>query len=92
MPPFALWLQGRDEIARVVCSATGIGCEGSRLRPDRGQRLPGVRPVPAERPDGGYEPWALQVLEISRRADRGLNSSSTPRLFPLFGLPTRLDA
>ena len=39
-------------------------------------------------------PWALQVLELSGRPDRRADaSSSTPRrLFPLFGLPPRLDA
>jgi hypothetical protein len=40
-------------------------------------------------PNGkGYEPWALQVLELS--GDRIVEFSfflDTARLFPLFGLP-----
>ena len=41
----------------------------------------------------GYEPWALQVLEV---ADDGIAELTffldTDTLFPLFGLPPRLDA
>ena len=41
----------------------------------------------------GYEPWALQVLELS--GDRIVELSfflDTETLFPLFGLPLRFDA
>ena len=41
---------------------------------------------PAE--GGGYTPWALQVLELSRRRVAELTFFlDTERLFPLFGLP-----
>ena len=40
----------------------------------------------------GYDPWALQVLELE---DGGIAEFTffldTERLFPLFGLPPRLD-
>ncbi|MGH2849479.1 MAG: RNA polymerase subunit sigma-70, partial [Solirubrobacteraceae bacterium] len=43
--------------------------------------------------DGGHEPWALQVIEWT---DAGIGEMTffldTDRLFPLFGLPARLDA
>jgi RNA polymerase sigma-70 factor (ECF subfamily) len=41
----------------------------------------------------GHEPWALQVLELS--GDRIVELTfflDTDRVFPLFGLPPRLDA
>jgi RNA polymerase sigma-70 factor (ECF subfamily) len=41
----------------------------------------------------GYDPWALQVLELS--AGRIVELTfflDTERLFPLFGLPPRLEA
>ena len=39
-------------------------------------------------PDGGYAPWALQVVEISGDRIAGLNFFlSTDELFPAFGLP-----
>jgi RNA polymerase sigma-70 factor (ECF subfamily) len=41
--------------------------------------------------DGGYEPWALQVVELH---DGGIGEITffleAARLFPLFGLPPRL--
>jgi RNA polymerase sigma-70 factor (ECF subfamily) len=44
-------------------------------------------------PDGGYEPWALQVLELSGGSIVELTFFlDTAVLFPLFGLPPRLEA
>jgi RNA polymerase sigma-70 factor (ECF subfamily) len=43
--------------------------------------------------DGGYEPWALQVLELRDGKIAELSFFlDTETLFPLFGLPLRLDA
>jgi RNA polymerase sigma-70 factor (ECF subfamily) len=92
MPPFDLWLHGRDDIFRWWFGP-GIDCQGSRVipvmqangSPAFGQYKPA--------PDGGYEPWALQVLEISGgRIGELTFFLETERLFPLFGLPLRLDA
>ena len=91
MPPYDLWLQTHEDIVRW-CLGPGIGCRGSRLVPVQangspafGQYKPG--------PDGGLEPWSLQVLEISNGEIAGISFFlDTERLFPLFGLPPRLDA
>ena len=56
MPPYELWLQTHDDIVKW-CLGPGIGCRGSRLDPDHGQRLAGLRPVQAERP--GRRPRAV---------------------------------
>ena len=41
---------------------------------------------------GGYEPWALQVLELRDGRIAELSFFlDTEALFPLFGLPLRLD-
>ena len=46
---------------------------------------------PAE--GGGYEPWALQVLELADGKIAELTFFlETETLFPLFGLPPRIDA
>jgi RNA polymerase sigma-70 factor, ECF subfamily len=91
MPPFDLWLQGSDQI-RAWFLGHGIDCKGSRLLPVNANGSPGFaqyRPSP----QGGWEPWALQVLEISDGRIAHLNSFlDTQRLFPLFGLPARLEA
>lgn len=91
MPPFELWLQGAEQV-RTWFEGHGVGCRGSRLLPVNANGCPAFaqyRPSPG----GGWEPWALQVLEISDGRIAHLNSFlDTQRLFPLFGLPPRLDA
>ena len=94
MPPFDLWLTGRDDIF-AWWFGPGIECAGLARHPDAvGQRLAGVRAVQAE-PDGraATSPWALQVLEISGgRIAEMTFFLDTATLFPLFGLPARLEA
>ncbi len=90
MPPHDLWLQTHDDI-RAWCLGPGIGCRDSRLvaveangSPAFGQYKPAA--------DGSLEPWSLQVLEISDGAIVGISFFlDTERLFPLFGLPPRLE-
>ena len=49
MPPYDLWLRGRDDIF-TWWFGPGIGCSGSRIIPALcGERLAGVRAVQAER-------------------------------------------
>jgi RNA polymerase sigma-70 factor, ECF subfamily len=91
MPPFDLWLRGRDDIF-TWWFGPGIACKGSRVVPTisaNGSPAFGQY-KPAE--GGGYEPWALQVLEIrdGKVADFSF-FLDTETLFPLFGLPPRLD-
>ncbi len=92
MPPYDMWLSGRDDILRWWFGP-GIGCSGSRVIPTvtaNGSPADGQYKPSAE---GGYEPWALQVVELS---DGGIAEFTffldTARLFPRFGLPARLDA
>jgi RNA polymerase sigma-70 factor (ECF subfamily) len=89
MPPFELWLKTHRDI-RAWCLGPGIGCEGSRLVPTVANGQPAFgqyKPGP-----GGLEPWSLQVVEISNDRIVGLSFFlDTKRLFPLFGLPPRLD-
>ena len=90
MPPYALWLQTHEDIVRW-CLGPGIGCQGSRLIPTVANGLPAFGQYkPA--PDGGREPWSLQVLETNGSEITGITFFlDTARLFPLFGLPPRLD-
>ena len=91
MPPYELWLQTHDDIRRW-CLGPGIGCRDSRLIPTTANGSPAFGQYkPAL--DGGHEPWSLQVLEISDGRIAGITFFlDTARLFPLFGLPARLDA
>jgi RNA polymerase sigma-70 factor, ECF subfamily len=92
MPPYDLWLTGRDDIF-TWWFGPGIGCKGSRVVPTvaaNGSPAFGQY-KPAE--GGGYEPWALQVLELrdGRVADMTF-FLDTARLFPLFGLPLEFQS
>lgn len=92
MPPYDLWLRGRDDIF-AWWLGPGIGCRGSRLLPTVGANACPAFGQYKPDPNGGYEPWALQVLELSDRRIVELTFFlDTQRLFPLFGLPARLDA
>ena len=93
MPPYELWLNGRENILRWWVGP-GAGCRGSRViptvaangSPAFGQYKPSVS-------GSGYDPWALQVLEIAD--DRIVELTfflDTERVFPLFGLPARLES
>ncbi len=91
MPPYDMWLAGREDIL-TWWFGPGIGCEGSRVIPVGTAN--GCPAFGQYKPSdgGGHEPWALQVLQLS---DGGIGEFTffldTERLFPLFGLPPRLD-
>lgn len=90
MPPYDLWMRGPDQITAWMLG-TGHGCRGSRLIPTRANGSAAFGQYRVS-PDGGHEPWALQVIEIEQGRVIGLNAFlDTAALFPLFGLPERLD-
>jgi RNA polymerase sigma-70 factor, ECF subfamily len=90
MPPYSLWLQGRDDIF-TWWLGPGIGCKGSKLVP-----VGLVNGMPAwgqykPAPDGGYDPWAVIVPEVSDGRIVELTFFlDTKALFPLFKLPDHL--
>ena len=90
MPPIPGWLHGRAAIGRFW-RGEGSGCRGSRLLRTRANGLPALgsyRPAPG----GGYEAFAIQVIESEGGRITGLHAFLEPRLFPLFDLPDRLAA
>ena len=93
MPPFDLWLSGRDDMF-TWWWGPGIGCKGSRVVPAgfaNGSPAFGQY-KPAENGEG-FEPWALQVVEIRHGGIEELTFFlDTERLFPLFGLPLTFGA
>jgi RNA polymerase sigma-70 factor (ECF subfamily) len=92
MPPFDLWLAGRDDIFRWWFGP-GIGCKGSKVIPTLAANGAPAFGQYKPAPNGGYEPWALQVLEIADGRIAELTFFlETDTLFPLFGLPPRLEA
>jgi RNA polymerase sigma-70 factor (ECF subfamily) len=93
MPPYELWLSGRDDIFRWWFGP-GIGCRGSRVLPTvAANGLPAFGQFKPSESGSGFDPWALQVLDVvDGRIAEFTFFLATERLFPLFGLPARLEA
>jgi RNA polymerase sigma-70 factor (ECF subfamily) len=93
MPPYELWLSGRDDIFRWWLGP-GIGCRGSRVLPTvAANGSPAFGQFKPSDSGSGYDPWALQVLEIEDGRIVELTFFlATETLFPLFGLPARLES
>jgi RNA polymerase sigma-70 factor (ECF subfamily) len=91
MPPYDLWLQGREDVL-AWWVGPGLQCRGSRLL--RAPSANGCIAYGQYKPDpeGGHAPWALKVLEMSGdgRIGRLTFFLDTERLFPLFALPAHL--
>src|SRR5207248_11780658 len=63
MPPYDMWLSGRDDILRWWFGP-GIGFQGSRLMPPvSANGMPTIGQYKPS-PDGGHDPSALEVLDI----------------------------
>jgi RNA polymerase sigma-70 factor (ECF subfamily) len=91
MPPYELWLRGREDIF-AWWVGKGAGCRGSRVVAVQTANGSPAFAQYKPREDGGegYEPWALQVLEVKHgRIVEVTFFLSTNTLFPLFGVPSR---
>jgi RNA polymerase sigma-70 factor, ECF subfamily len=93
MPPYDLWLHGRDDIF-TWWLGPGAACRGSRVIPtvaaNGAPAFGQYKPAPS---GDGHEPWALQVLEVADGRIVELTFFlDTDSVFPRFGLPARLDA
>ena len=93
MPPYDLWLSGREDILSWWVGP-GAACRGSRVIPTTAANgAPAFGQYKPSETGEGYEPWALQVLEISDGRIVELTFFlGTETVFPLFGLPPRLDS
>ena len=93
MPPFDMWLQGRDDVFSWWFGP-GIGCQGSRVIPTvSANGSPAFGQYKPSDSGSGFDPWALQVLEIEDgRIVEFTFFLETETIFPLFGLPLRLDS
>ena len=68
----------------------GAACEGSRLvaTSANGQTAFGAyKPSPT----GGYDPFSIQLIDVSGGVIVGLHHFLDPELFAFFGLPDHLD-
>jgi RNA polymerase sigma-70 factor (ECF subfamily) len=86
MPPFSMWLQGRQEVLDWYFGY-GIACRGSKLVPVMANGSPAFAQYKPDPETGGYTSWAIQVLELSGGRVAHVHHFLDPALFPRFGLP-----
>jgi RNA polymerase sigma-70 factor (ECF subfamily) len=93
MPPYELWLSGRSNILGWWVGP-GAGCAGSRVIPTlTANGSPAFGQYKPSETGSGFDPWAVQLLEVvDGRIVEFTFFLATDTLFPLFGLPPRLDA
>jgi RNA polymerase sigma-70 factor (ECF subfamily) len=92
MPPYEMWLRGAGDIGTWMLGP-GADCRGSRVMATEANGSPAVaqwRPTA----DGGFEPWALHVLEVSDGKVAHISSflNLDNELFLKLGLPVDPDA
>jgi RNA polymerase sigma-70 factor (ECF subfamily) len=89
MPPYELWLNTHRDI-RKWCLGPGAACRGSILVETEANGSPAFAQYKPSA-DGGYDAWALHVLEISGGRITGICFFlDVEWIFPMFGLPPRL--
>jgi RNA polymerase sigma-70 factor (ECF subfamily) len=89
MPPYAMWLQGRDDLITWYAGA-GIGCKGSRLLAGQANGCPAFAQYRID-PGGGHTPWALQVIELRGDRIEAVHAFLDTEAFERFGFPARLS-
>jgi RNA polymerase sigma-70 factor (ECF subfamily) len=90
MPPYEMWLQGREDLTRWYLGF-GIECKGSRLVPLDANGSPAFGQYRPSGPGGRYEPWSIQVLEVSGGRIVHIHHFLDTDLFEQFGLPSSFD-
>ncbi len=89
MPPYAMWLQGRDDVLHWYFGA-GIGCRGSHLLAGEANGCPAFAQYRVD-PAGGHTPWALQVIELRGDRIEAIHAFLDTEAFERFGFPAHLD-
>ncbi len=92
MPPFDMWLQGREDIL-TWWEGPGIDCKGSRLLPvEVANSAVAFGQYRVSKSGEGHDPWALQILELGPGGIVEMTFFlDTERLFPRVGLPLHLE-
>lgn len=88
MPPFDLWLEGTSDIVAFM-RGPGAACEGSRLIPVAVNGTAGFGSYKPVAP-GVWEPWGVQVIEVTGGLITGFHHFIYPERFTECGLPGRI--
>ena len=87
MPPFELWLQGRDDIRRFLVSVDA--CREELVTPINANGSPAVAVYKPTAPGAKPTAFALHVLDVVAGRISVMHVFLDPTLFQHFGLPTQ---
>lgn len=92
MPPFIMWVQGKDHLARFF-SLTRGHCEGSRFFPVtvNGGYPAFAQYVPDSSDPSVLVPWGIHVVHVEDHLIYHVENFINPKLFAHCGLPARID-
>lgn len=92
MPPYAIWLRGRQDIGQWMVGP-GIGCRDGRVLAVAVNGRPGFATYRRCESGPGHEPFSIHVLEFRDDLVSEITVFlDTETLFPRFGLPLTLEA
>jgi RNA polymerase sigma-70 factor (ECF subfamily) len=86
MPPFTMWLRSAEDVVAWMVGP-GAACRGSVLMPVELNGSTAFAQWKPSGPNGEYEPFAFQALEVHDGKISRITSFLDTRLFELFGLP-----
>jgi RNA polymerase sigma-70 factor, ECF subfamily len=89
MPPFDLWLHGRDHVRRWLL-ASDTWCHGRSI-PITANRSPAVAVYKANTRGDALEPFAIHVLDVADGQITAIHAFLDTTLFEPFGLPPDPD-
>jgi RNA polymerase sigma-70 factor (ECF subfamily) len=95
MPPVAMWFRGPEALRRATTAGgDDQPCRGSKMVPvaaNGSAAFAQYRPVTTGDAAGGFQAWALQVVEVDGGRITTLTSFlDAATVFPRFGLPLHL--
>jgi RNA polymerase sigma-70 factor (ECF subfamily) len=87
MPPYDLWVQGLDTVARWLGNVDGTCRTARYLWAGTANGMPAVAQYKASDVAGLYEAASIQVIEVADGRVRAMDVFLDPTLFPAFDLP-----
>ncbi len=91
MPPFVGWYVGAENIGALIDVQCPGGVHEMPMLPTTANGQPAFG-LYMRHPEGHFEPFQLQVLELDGDRVRHVGAFFSPGLFERFGLPARLPA
>jgi RNA polymerase sigma-70 factor, ECF subfamily len=91
MPPFSGWYLGATTIGELIARQCPGGHHDMPMIETRANGQPAFG-LYMRTPEGGFEPFHLQVLDIEGDRVKHVGAFFEPRLFATFGLPASLPA